>query len=423
MSALAVYLKREGYEVSGSDISLNSDIKSLLDYAGIKVFLNQDGGENLSYCDVVIYSNAISELNREFLAAKNMGKAMISRAELLSAISNGYDKKIFIAGSHGKTTATCMLAHILKESYSPTAHIGGLDLSYGNLLYGDKKIFISEVCEYKKNILKMRGGTAVVLNISPDHMECYEDENDLYNTFYEFLDNSDKAVINADDKVLQRYGRAIRYGIDSEADYRAANIVSEKGYYTFDLFEGGNKSLRIKLNVIGRHNIYNALAAIAAARAQGASGEDIMSGISNFKGVKRRGEKIGKINGSDVYADYAHHPDEIIATLKSFEEMKLDNLTVLFQPHTYSRTKSLMPEFIGALSKVKDLIIFDTYAAREKFDYAGSARHLAEKMGCDKYFDCDKTLADYLKSELKDKTLLVLGAGDIYDRVKRICDE
>ena len=424
MSALADFLSLEGYSVSGSDLHYDEHALEVLHRHNVKTFYGHNKS-NVVGADIAVYNSAIGEDNPEYAQAKNSGIPLISRQELLSSISRSFKTVYGVAGSHGKTTATCMLAHIFAVSYSPTAHIGGFDAVFDNLLYGDKEIFITEACEYKKNFLKLNCNVAVVLNVDRDHLECYDGFDDLKTSFKKFAENAQTRVINADDVNLKQIDNAVTFGIDSNADYRAEKISGRRGYYSFIINAKGKLSRRVKLGVLGRHNIYNAVAAAATALESGMDLDCVCDGIEAFRGVLRRAEFIGRINGAAVFADYAHHPKEIQASLKSFKQLKYRKMYVLFQPHTYSRTRLLMKDFVNALQKCNNVLIYATYPARECFDTAGSGFTLKENLGDGAaYFDSEFTLLQYLAEKLRKRDLLlVLGAGDIYEKMRNIVIE
>ncbi len=416
MSALAKFLSTQGYEVLGSDGVRGEETENLAFY-GVKVFIGEDGErEQLKSADMVVYTDAIPSSHTELITAKKLKKRLISRADLLSVLSEAFSHTIAVAGSHGKTTCTSMCAHILKSVGVPfTAHIGGEDSVLGNFYISGDEYFITEACEYKRNILKIQPETAILLNIDRDHMECYRDETHLIDCFRKYCDGAKWAFVCADDTRCQNLGAYSTFGIDDIlADYRATELRVNDEKYSFTVEEYGKPICRIRLNAIGRCNIYNALASFSAMRSYGFDEKEIKKGIESFQAVKRRFEKIGVYRGASFICDYAHHPKEILATLATAEGISKGALYVVFQPHTYSRTKLLLKDFIKVLKPVKNLMVYKTYSAREKYDEEGSASRLADCLGC-LYSENIYALKTWLKTTLKEgDTVLFLGAGDIY---------
>lgn len=417
MSALAKLLFTFGYKVSGSD-ALAGEQTEALRRLGIKVYIGVDGMRaELCEADVVVYTDAISEGNQELLMAYRLDKTVYSRAELLGIICEGFSNVITVAGSHGKTTCTAMCAHVLKHLNTPfTAHLGGEDTLMGNFYSHGLGYFVTEACEYKKNLLKIPKDVAILLNIDKDHMECYGDEAQLVDCFRQYCEIAKTTFVCGDDEKCRKIGDFPSFGIDNPfVDYRAVDLRANKERYAFTVMEYGKAVARVHLNAIGRCNVYNALAAFSAVRSFGYDGEAIARGLENFTAVKRRFEKIGDYHGATFVCDYAHHPREISATVATAKGIANRNLYVVFQPHTYSRTKFLMEEFIEALRPIKNLMIYKTYPAREKFDGAGSAERLAESVGNCLYAHNVYALKAWLKTTVHEgDVVLFLGAGDIY---------
>lgn len=416
MSALAKFMSVYGYHVSGSDAYKSEETDNLAFY-GIKVYIGTDRQrEELNKADLVVYTDAINNQNEELIRARESSKKIYSRAEFLSLISETFSSVLAIAGSHGKTTCTSMCAHVFKYVGLPfTAHIGGEDSELGNFYTSGNDYFLTEACEYKKNLLKLKPHRAIVLNIDRDHMECYKDEEELLDTFRSFANRAQAAFVCADDEHCLRLGDFSNFGIKNAfADYRAKEIRANGEKYSFTVEEYGKTLCRIKLNAVGKCNIYNALATFAVMRSYGLNEKEIAKGLETFTAVKRRFEKIGEYKGINFICDYAHHPREIISTLATAEGIKKGRVFVVFQPHTYSRTKLLFKDFVEALYPVKNLIIYKTYSAREKYDASGSAETLANALGS-LYADNAYVLKTWIKKTAKEgDTILFLGAGDIY---------
>ncbi len=417
MSALAKLLAVSGYTVAGSD-GVKGEETDALAFYGVKVYIGVDENRaELLNADIVVYTDAVSATHKELAQARLLGKIVYSRAELLGLICKEFPHVIAVAGSHGKTTCTAMCAHVLKYVSAPfTAHIGGEDSAFGNFHSTGGEYFVTEACEYKKNLLKLKTNVAVLLNIDEDHMECYDGEADLLDCFSAYCRQSETAFVCADDKRCMGLGDFPTFGIESMlADYRAVGIRANEEKYAFIVEEYGKPLCRVRLNAIGRCNIYNALASFAAMRSLGFHEREIAKGLECFSAVKRRFEKIGSYRGASFICDYAHHPREILSTLSTAEGVCRGNLYVVFQPHTYSRTKLLMKEFVSVLRSVKNLMIYKTYPAREKFDEAGSGARLALSVGNCLYSENVYVLKTWLKKTVKEgDTVLFLGAGDIY---------
>ena len=416
MSALAKFLSTQGYAVSGSDAVRGEETENLAFY-GVKTYIGTDGKrKELLQADAVIYTDAIAVTHEERESARVLGKRMFSRAEFLAIIADNFPHVIAVAGSHGKTTCTSMCAHALKSvGVSFTAHIGGEDCLLGNFYTTGKDYFLTEACEYKRNLLKLSAETAIVLNVDKDHMECYQDENDLTDCFRQFCLKAKTAFVCADDSGCEKLGNFPTFGIQNTcADYRAVDLRTGNGKYAFTVEEYGKPLCRLRMQSIGRCNVYNALAAFAAMRSFGFAEKEIQRGLETFTAVKRRFEKIGTYRGANLICDYAHHPREIAAMVATAEGICKGRLFVVFQPHTYSRTKLLLKEFVDSLRPIKELMIFKTFPAREKYDEEGSAERLAFEVGS-LYAENVYVLKTWLKKTVREgDTVLFLGAGDIY---------
>lgn len=293
-----------------------------------------------------------------------------------------------------------MRARLEECSGSCTAHIGGEDSDYGNFHLGGDKYFVTEACEYKGNFLKLDPDVAVVLNTDRDHLECYGSAENLRAAYAEFARRADGAIVCGEDDIVHMVRPSLTFGMSDEFDVSAANVRSSGGRYSFHLRICGETFEKIKLNVYGRHNIYNALAAAAVAEYYGYPPSFTAEGLKKFRGIRRRFEQIGRINGAELIADYAHHPREIAAAFQTAREICGGRLFVVFQPHTYSRTKLLFDDFVSVLSGAENLVIYKTYAAREYFDAAGSALTLSEHLPNSLYIESVRELEIYLRCSL-----------------------
>lgn len=428
MSGLAEYLYLKKYKVVGFDAAFSEQTERLRKI-GVEVYKSQEEKNRLeivSRSNVVVYTDAISVEDELMAYAIRLNKVILSRAQLLSEVIKQFPASVAVAGSHGKTTCSAMCAHILKSVNVPfTAFIGGIDSELGNFYMSGDEFVITEACEYKKNVLKIQAQSAVLLNIDADHMECYKDENDLIATFQAYCNHSERAFVCADNTKCLSLGDFSTFGIEYPlADYRAANVVQSGEKYRFTIYEYGKELCRVCLQSVGFCNIYNALAAFSVMRSYGFNENEIAKGLEDFKAVKRRFEEIGRYKGSSFICDYAHHPKELRSTIKTAEYICRGKLYVVFQPHTYSRTKLLMQDFVEVLREVQAAIIYKTYSAREYYDEEGAAKTLADNVGGCLYFETSKELKLWIKRTVKEgDTVLFLGAGDIYFVAKKVLSE
>ena len=417
MSALAKCLFHYGYKVSGSDRYRGEQTESLVSL-GIDVYIGEEKNRAaLLEADAVVYTDAIPFCNKELSQARAMGKRLYSRADFLAKLCEGFQTVIAVGGSHGKTTCTSMCAHVLKGIGVPfTAHIGGEDSTFGNFYSDGLDYFVTEACEYKKNLLKIHANRAILLNVDNDHMECYKDEADLLHCFQQYCLQSETAFVCADDERCGLLGDFPSFGIRNVlADYRAVDLRANKERYAFTVEEYGRALCRIQLKAIGRCNVYNALAAFAVMRSLGFEKTEIKKGLEEFSAVRRRFERIGGYRGASFICDYAHHPKEIAATVQTAKGICQGRLYVVFQPHTYSRTRLLFTEFVSVLKKIDNLMLYKTYAAREHFDGAGSAQTLSVALKNSLYAENVYALKTWIKKTVKSgDVVLFLGAGDIY---------
>lgn len=415
MSALAKYLHVGGKIVAGSDVT-DSAYTNDLRRSGIRVAIAPHT-ESICDFDVIVYTDAIRDNDLQLCEAKLLGKTIISRGQLLYEISKNFNCVIAVSGCHGKTTCTSMLAHIFKAADKKfCAHIGGRDIDFTNYFFNGNDYFITEACEFKKNFLLLKPDIAIVLNSNADHIECYGSEEELKNSYSRFADSASVKIGLYGDGCA----RGLTFGFNKNADYSARRICEYQGKYSFIVYEGDFELGEINLSVYGKHNILNALAAIAAARSLDISFKHISQGLSEFRGVERRFENLGVIGGVNYIADYAHHPEEILASVRTAKSITKGKVYIVFQPHTYSRTKSLFKHFLRVLSVQSNLLIYRTYAAREYYDDAGSALTLSQKLKKSRYGDDVRDITDFISAASDGDTVLFLGAGDIYDIAKNI---
>ena len=428
MSGLAEILMKEGFTVSGSDNKESSLTDHLTD-KGAVIFYGQKASNIIDGINVVVYTAAIHEDNEEFMEAKRQGLPMLSRAELLGQLMTNYDTPIAVSGTHGKTTTTSMLSHIfLAGDMDPTISVGGiLKAIHGNIRVGSSGLFVTEACEYTNSFLHFFPKISVILNIDADHLDFFKDLDDIrhsFRLFAELLPEDGTLVINGDIENLSYITdglacRVVTFGREASLDYSASDIqYDEQGNASFDLIRHGIPSGHVTLSVGGEHNVYNALSAIAVADLLGVSAETIQEGLLSFHGTDRRFEYKGEFNGITVIDDYAHHPTEIEATLKSAAHYPHRELWCIFQPHTYTRTKALFDEFAQALSHTDHLILADIYAARETDTLGISSEQLARSAasyGCDAiYLPSFDEIEKYVRDHCQSGDLLItMGAGDV----------
>jgi len=413
MSALAKILYALGHRVGGCD-AVRGDYAEELIKGGIFVAFGEALG--IEEYSVVIYTDAVSENNSALKKALSLDKRVVPRGQLLYELSQKFSSCIAVAGCHGKTTTCAMLAHIFAQADKKfTFHAGGSDLAFSNAYFGGYDYFLTEACEYKKNFLYLKPDIAVILNDDIDHLDCYSSAESLKAAYAEFASGAKQ--------VVRLYGTGfggVTFGFDDRADFFAKKIKGSGGRYSFAVFRRGEKLGDIRLSVYGKHNVLNALAATACANLCNISFKDIARGLNSFRGVLRRFERIGSLHGAVCIADYAHHPAEIRAAVKTARQIAEGNIYVVFQPHTYSRTKTLFEQFTEVLSGIKRLMIYKTFAAREYYDDAGSALTLSYAVRRSRYGDCPQDIAEFIARAGEGDIVLFLGAGDIYSVAKNI---
>ncbi len=429
MSGLAEILLNLGYTISGSDIK-SSDITTKLENKGIKIYIGHSE-ENIHDLDLVVYTAAVKGDNPELVKARRLGIQTIERATLLGEVMKSYPYSVAISGTHGKTTTTSMISMIMLESEAdPTIHLGGeLDAIGGNTRIGGNKYFITEACEYVESFLKFHPFLAVVLNIEADHLDYFKDIEHIKESFNKFVslipDNGYLVACTDDINVISLLNKVscnkITYAINSkDAMWTVDRIIfDESGFASFNVLKDKNMVATIKLKVPGLHNVENALAAIASCYTLGCDMEDIKRGLENFTGTHRRYEVKGIAEGIKVVDDYAHHPSEIIATLRAAKNGNYGKIWCVFQPHTYTRTKLLMNEFSEAFGYADTAIITDIYSAREIDTGEVHSRTLAERIkatGKDVLYikDFDSIVKHLKLNASQGDLILTMGAGDIY---------
>ena len=428
MSGLAEILLEENFRISGSDAK-SSPLTRTLEERGAVIYYGQRASNIKDDVDVVVYTAAIHPDNPEFACAKEKGLPMLTRAELLGQIMRNYDTPIAISGTHGKTTTTSMVSHILLEGdCDPTISVGGiLPAIHGNIRVGNSETFITEACEYTNSFLSFFPKISVILNIDADHLDFFKDIDDIRHSFRRFaqlLPADGALIINADtlhyqDIIKDLSCKIITYGLEHEAQYQATDITYDKyGHASFTVLKDGRKAGSFYLKVPGSHNVSNALAAIALARLLQIPNDVIVKGLGSFTGTDRRFQYKGEVAGVTIVDDYAHHPTEIQATLNAAHNYPHKKLWCVFQPHTYTRTKALLPEFAQALKLADHVVLADIYAARETDNLGISSKDLQariQELGTpSEYFPTFDEIENFLLNNCEAGDLLItMGAGDV----------
>lgn len=428
MSGLAEILLKEGFTVSGSD-NKETPLTDHLTEKGASIFYGQKASNIIDGIDVVVYTAAIHDDNEELMEVRRRNIPTLTRAELLGQLMTNYKTPIAVSGTHGKTTTTSMLSHVLLAGEKdPTISVGGiLKAIHGNIRVGNSDIFVTEACEYTNSFLHFFPKIGIILNVEEDHMDFFKDIDDIRNSFHEFaklLPQDGTLIINHEIEQSEAITeglscRILTYGLDDTADYCAKNIAYDAmGCTSFDFYRFGEFVDHITLSVTGDHNVSNALAAIAAGELTEVPMEAIKNGLLSFKGTDRRFEYKGEKNGITIIDDYAHHPTEIKATLTSVKHYPHRETWCIFQPHTYTRTKAFFHEFAEALSLADHIILVDIFAARETDTLGMSSQLLAEelkKSGADVYyFPSFSDVENFvMKTCIHGDLLITMGAGDV----------
>lgn len=428
MSGIAAILANWGFTVTGSDRSSSVNTDKLMNM-GVKVTIGHNL-EDVANSDVVVYTAAIKPDDIEILEAKKLNIPTIERADFLGELTRCFKDTICISGTHGKTTTTSMISLCFLEALQdPSIQVGAvLKALDGNYKVGTSEHFIIEACEYVESFLKFSPKAEVILNIDNDHLDYFKTFDNIKNAFIKYvnlLPDDGVLVINGDDSNcldLPKYTNCsiVKYGINNKnVDFYADNIIFDNdGFPEFDVFKNNELFCNIKLSVPGFHNILNSLACVSLCDYYGIDKHSIQVALKKFTGADRRFEFKGKVNGASIYDDYGHHPTEVEAVAKAMSAKKYNKSWVVFQPHTYSRTKNLLDDFAKALSNFDNIIVLDIYAARETNTYNISSENLVEKikdLGKDaKYIPDFNDCVSFLKKNVKENDIIMtLGAGTV----------
>lgn len=429
MSGIAELLNHYGYDISGSDREGSDSIDKLIE-KGVKVDIGQKAS-NIKDPDLIVYTDAILDDNEELMKARELKDVpVVSRGVFLGALMRNYNYSIGVSGSHGKSTTTSMISKILLDAdVDPSILLGGkLDQISGNVHCGNSEYMVTEACEYKANILNYYPSMAIILNIDEDHLDFYKDINHIIATFIGYMKNlneNSKAIINIDDENCKQLldhikGDIITFAINNpDALYRVTDLdFNENGNPSFILeSERLKEPVKFDLDIIGRYNVYNAVAAIIACYECHIDIDKIKESIHGYHNLHRRMETLGFYKGAEIKTDYGHHPTEIRNTLAALNEHKKRRLVCIFQPHTYSRTKALLDDFANSFYDCDEVIVTEIYAAREKMDDSIHSTDLVAKLvenGVDaKYYKTFEEAKDYIRKSVKeDDMVITTGCGN-----------
>ena len=418
MRPLGLVLKGMGMKVTGSDMSASEGTREL-EAKGIPVTIGHNA-ENIQGADCIIRTAAAHNDNPEIAAARASGIPVFERAQAWGEIMRSYKNAVCVSGTHGKTTTTSMLTHILMEAdLDPTVMIGGyLPLLHASHRVGHGDTILLESCEYCDSFLNFFPTLALVLNVEEDHLDYFKDLADIQKSFHKFAEMATFGVVaNGDDPHTVQALEGIDYvtfGLGEGNRIHAANMCPD--WRHFDVLCDGEFYCHLDMGVLGRHNAMNALAASAAAWMMGIPGQAVSRGLVSFHGAGRRMEFKGKFHGADVYDDYAHHPDEVAATISAVRDaMPGRRLVLAFQPHTYSRTSALFDDFVRELSRADVLVLAEIYAARERNTIGISSADVAEKIPGAVFCETLPEVTAYLRQNVREgDVVLTMGAGDIF---------
>lgn len=422
MFPMVQILHNEGFYITGSDNN-ETETTKIERKMGIPVTLGQ-AAENIEGADLIVYTAAIMSDNPELIAAKASGVPCLERSEMLGLLSKRYSKAVCVAGTHGKTTTSGMIAQVLLESgKDPSAFIGGKVKALGGSgRAGKSDIFVVEACEFVDTFLKLSNDISIILNIDNDHLDYFGTIENSIKSFRKFAENNTGLlVVNGDDENTMKAvagldKEIITFGLDEKNDYYAKDIKKLGGAKSgYTLMHKGEKVADITLSIPGKHNIMNSMACAAVCLYLGVEPETMAENISKFPGAGRRFEVLGEVNGVTIADDYAHHPTELAATLRAAKEMDFGEVWAVFQPFTYSRTALLLDDFVTALSVADHVVMSEIMGSREKNTYNIYTKDLAEKIPGSVWFNTFDEMADYTMSNAKPGDLVItLGCGDVY---------
>lgn len=419
MRPLGLVLQGMGLQVSGSDMNSSVSTDELKAH-GIQVAIGHRA-ENIKGAACLIRTAAVHNDNPEIAAARAAGIPVFERAQAWGVIMQAYRNAICISGTHGKTTTSCMVTHVLMEAgWDPTVMIGGyLPMLHAGHRVGKSDTIVLESCEYCDSFLNFFPTMAIVLNIEADHLDYFKDLADIQKSFRKFVElvpETGSVLANGDDKNTMEALAGLKlltFGMSEGNRVHGANYSPD--WRDFDVLADGAPYCRIHLEVYGKHNALNAIAAAAAAWRLGIPGEAVTRGLASFHGAGRRLEYKGAYHGAKLYDDYAHHPGELRATIAAVRQMGFERMVLAFQPHTYSRTKALFWDFVNALKLADQVVLTEIYAARERNTVGISSKDLAAEIPGAVYLETLPEVTAWLRDNARPgDVLLTVGAGDIY---------
>ena len=409
-----------GMHVTGSDRDASKSTQEL-EAQGIRIIIGHHE-ENVVGADCVIRTAAVHDDNPEIVSARRLGIPVFERAQAWGVIMQAYKHAVCIAGTHGKTTVTSMVTHILMEAQKdPTVMIGGyLPLIHSCHRVGKGDTIVLEACEYTDSFLSFFPTLSVILNIEEDHLDYFKDLAHIQHSFRKFAQLArDKILVNGDDPHCLQAVDGLEYltfGFNEGNRIHATNICPD--WQHLDVVCDGKFYCHIDLHVMGRHNAHNAVAAAASAWALGLPGEAVTHGLNSFYGAHRRMQFKGTFNGADLYDDFAHHPDELKVTIEVVRSMGYKRFILAFQPYTYTRTVSFFDDFVRELEKVDHLVLAEICAARETDTLGISSRNLQEKIPGSVYRKTLPEVTQYLCSIAQEGDIILsAGCGDIYKAI------
>tara|TARA_A100001015_G_C15041564_1_gene740036 strand:- start:3348 stop:4733 length:1386 start_codon:yes stop_codon:yes gene_type:complete len=438
MSGLAQILAKKGHTVMGSDISPSLNKAH---FQSLGIIVNDDQKtENIQTKDwTVVISSAIKETNSELTEARKVGCKIIKRGTLLASIAEDFNERIAVIGTHGKTTTTSLVVNMFSElAEKPSYFIGGHINNQNHANINSDKVFITELDESDGSFLEFTPTDSIITNIEHDHVDFYDSKEAVIRAFSQFIDqtlsNNGKCAINLDDplseKLYKKYDNKqafITFGIENnESHIRAENIEYSWQGSTFELFIKNNLVENVRLNLFGRHNIYNALSAIALAMSKGIALKYILNSFKSFEGVKRRLELKYKANDIILFDDYAHHPTEIITTLEGvYKSYHNHRLITIFQPHRFSRLSNLFEDFSRSFNRSNHTFILPVFAAGENKNSYKTSMDLVDEINkndanaiyCDSFDSAVNQLKDIIQAN---DIILIMGAGNVNTIAKRL---
>ncbi len=423
MCPIAEILHNRGFELTGSDTNESDTLARIRSY-GIPVSMGHRA-ENVENAELVVYTAAVKADNPELIAAREKGIPVVERSVMLGMVTRRYPNTVAISGTHGKTTTTGLITQILiNAGIDPSAVIGGkLPFIGGNGRVGKSDTIVCEACEYVDTFLQLNPAISIILNIDADHLDYFGTIENIIKSFHQFAEQTTKMlIVNGDDdnsmKAISGITKipVITFGLKSTNDYYAADIADTKeAKECFSVMKHGEKLADVTLSIPGKHNMYNALAAFAAADQMGVDSKSIAESLHQFTGVHRRFEILGKFNGITVADDFAHHPTELAATLTAANSMGFKHVWAVFQPHTFSRTYMLLDDFAKALAIPEKVVLSEILAVREVNTYNIYAKDLADKVPGSVWFKTFEEITDYVTANAQEGDLiLTLGGGDVY---------